>query len=69
MGLEMTISMKDYEDWYKQPWKEFGLTEKQWTEPMWKLPEEHRKVIFDILNSQYKLDLKPESFGILTDKR
>lgn len=65
----MTISMKEYEDWYKQPWKEFGLTEQQWREPMWKLPEEHRKVIFDILNTQYKLTLTPESFGIFAERK
>lgn len=65
----MASSMKEYEDWHAQPWKEFGLTEKQWLEPMWKLPEEHRKIIFDILNTQYKLNLTPEAFGIYAQKK
>jgi hypothetical protein len=65
----MNISMEQYEDWFKQPWKEFGLTEEQWREPMWKLAEEHRKVIFDIFNSKYKLTFTPETFGIYAEKR
>lgn len=60
----MNISMKEYEREYKEPWKKLGLTEEQYRRPMYELTEEHRKVIFDILNVEYGLALKPQDFGI-----
>lgn len=60
----MTIQMKEYENEYKQPWKQYGLTEEQWRRPMAELPEDHRKLIFDILNSKWGLSFTPETFNI-----
>lgn len=49
---------------FMEPWKEIGLTEEQWRKPMHELSPEHRKVIFDVYNTKFKLNLSPELFNI-----
>lgn len=61
---EGSIDFKKLEDWEMKPWKRLGLTVEQWTRPMSELTAEHRKVIFDVYNVQYKLTLAPQDFGI-----
>lgn len=58
-----SIDFKKLEDWEMKPWKRLGLTVEQWTKPMSELTAEHRKVIFDVYNVQYKLTLAPQDFG------
>lgn len=60
----MNISMEEYEDWFKEPWKEVGLTAEQWSRPLHELTPEHRKVIFDVYNAKYKLTLTPDLFNL-----
>lgn len=60
----MMISMDEYEEWFKEPWKELGLTEEQWKRPLSELPEDHRKTIFNIYNVKFGLSLSPASFNI-----
>lgn len=60
----MTIIDKEYEEWFKEPWKKLGLTEEQWTRPLHELTPEHRKIIFDVYNTKYKLTLTPDLFNI-----
>jgi hypothetical protein len=58
------IDFSKLEDWESQPWKSVGLTMEQWVRPLSELPAEHRKIIFDVYNSKYKLNFSPNDFGL-----
>lgn len=58
------IDFGKLEDWESQPWKRVGLTMEQWVRPLSELQPEHRKIIFDVYNAKYKLNLSPNDFGL-----
>jgi len=59
---KMKISENEAE--YGEPWERLGLTYEQWKAPMSDLTPEHRKIIFDVYNSRYKLNFDPSDFNI-----
>lgn len=65
---QSTIDFSKLEHWEMKPWKRVGLTQEQWSKPMSELSEEHRKLIFEVFNAEFKVNFTPEFFGITKKK-